>query len=553
MNESEQNNNDKNLLSEKIKNPSIKTDNDEEYNINEHSPKINEKIKDEIFNNDFHKNIIQNKIFLIPKLAPIKFVICKVHNKEYLKLAPNNFEVVCEKCVEEGNESQLEIINTLESEENNYNCIKHIESKGSFYCDDCKKFICKLCFAEEHRTHKCHLPEIIIKEFEKNVQESIDYSNELNPILNNKINDIKKLYDTLKQQKIDVMKIPQNTLKIVSNNNSNQIDILLDKSFETFQGIDNEIHDNYITHKILKNKTHEYLEILKNIINDINDIDKKDEIKFDLCKYHKEKSFLLKEIYNYINSSFNFINIILNNTNNKFEQNEEKIENSINLMNKEISNYEKSCISSIITGRENRAIILRRYIHFSHNEIKYFKTSIISFASNEYVFLSGLSLCGLYIKKKKNQSNNNNDNNNNNETNNIESNENNEIINKKILIEITISTMSNQVEGEKLYSQKCELSGVRSSDEPALIINFEKGVKILKEKLYLIKIENLSDNNYIDIWTGSVGTIKKKNIQVIRCHNTGIQFLFKHAEGMQTDFDEFENGIIEGVLYSTNK
>ena len=410
-----------------------------------------------------------------------------------------------------------------------------------------------MCFAEEHRTHKCHLPEIIIKEFEKNVQESIDYSNELNPILNNKINDIKKLYDTLKQQKIDVMKIPQNTLKIVSNNNSNQIDILLDKSFETFQGIDNEIHDNYITHKILKNKTHEYLEILKNIINDINDIDKKDEIKFDLCKYHKEKSFLLKEIYNYINSSFNFINIILNNTNNKFEQNEEKIENSINLMNKEISNYEKSCISSIITGRENRAIILRRYIHFSHNEIKYFKTSIISFASNEYVFLSGLSLCGLYIKKKKNQSNNNNDNNNNNETNNIESNENNEIINKKILIEITISTMSNQVEGEKLYSQKCELSGVRSSDEPALIINFEKGVKILKEKLYLIKIENLSDNNYIDIWTGSVGTIKKKNIQVIRCHNTGRQFLFKHAEGMQTDFDEFENGIIEGVLYSTNK
>ena len=123
MNESDQNNNDKNLLSEKIKNPSIKTDNDEEYNINEHSPKINEKIKDEIFNNDFHKNIIQNKIFLIPKLAPIKFVICKVHNKEYLKLAPNNFEVVCEKCVEEGNESQLEIINTLESEENNYNCI----------------------------------------------------------------------------------------------------------------------------------------------------------------------------------------------------------------------------------------------------------------------------------------------------------------------------------------------------------------------------------------------------------------------------------------------
>lgn len=134
-----------------------------------------------------------------------------------------------------------------------------------------------------------------------------------------------------------------------------------------------------------------------------------------------------------------------------------------------------------------------------------------------------------------------------------ESNENNEKINKKLLIEITISTMSNQMEGEKLLSQKSELTCAKGSDEPSIIINFEKGINILKEKLYLIKVENLSDNNYIDIWTGSIGNIKKKGIQVIRCHNSGIQFLFKHAEGLQTDFDEFENGIIEGVLYSINK
>ena len=570
MNEIDKNNIDIKILSEKITNTNMQYDIDEDFNINNNSPKLDEKIKndDEILdfkepsslNTETQKENIQTKKILIPKLSSIKLVKCKIHNKEYLKLIQNNFEVVCEKCIEEGNESQLEIINRTESEEeeeNNYNCYIHQESKGSFYCDECKKFICKMCFAEEHRTHKCHLPEIIIKEFVKNVQESIDYSNELSPILNENINNIKKIYETLKQQKSDIMKVPQNTLKIISNNNSNQIDLLLDKSFEKFQGIDNEIHDDYITHNILKEKTNEYLEIIKNIINDINNIDEKDKTKFDLCKYHKEKTSLLKEIYNYINTSFNFINIRLNNTNNKYDQNKEKIENSINLMNKEILNYEKSCISSISTGRENRAIILRRYIHFSHNEIKYFKNSIISFASNDYVFLSGLSLCGLYIKKKKNQiqTNNNSDNN---ETNNIETNDNNdteinEEMSKKILIQITISTMINQVEGEKLFVQKCELTGVKGSEEPSIIINFEKGIKISKEKLYLIKIENLSDNNYIDIWTGSVGKIKKKNIQVIRCHNTGIQFLFKQAEGIQTDFDEFENGIIEGVLYSTNK
>ena len=68
----------------------------------------------------------------------------------------------------------------------------------------------------------------------------------------------------------------------------------------------------------------------------------------------------------------------------------------------------------------------------------------------------------------------------------------------------------------------------------------------------MIKVENISENNYIDLWTGSVGKNTRKNIQVIRCHNTGIQFLFKQAEGIQTDFDEFDQGIIEGVLYSKN-
>jgi hypothetical protein len=300
MNEIDKNNFDIKILSEKITNTNMQYDIDEDFNINNNSPKLDEKIKndDEILdfkepsslNTETQKENVQTKKILIPKLSSIKLVKCKIHNKEYLKLIPNNFEVVCEKCIEEGNESQLEIINRTESEEeeeNNYNCYIHQESKGSFYCDECKKFICKMCFAEEHRTHKCHLPEIIIKEFVKNVQESIDYSNELSPILNENINNIKKIYETLKQQKSDIMKVPQNTLKIISNNNSNQIDLLLDKSFEKFQGIDNEIHDDYITHNILKEKTNEYLETIKNIINDINNIDEKDITKFDLCKYHK--------------------------------------------------------------------------------------------------------------------------------------------------------------------------------------------------------------------------------------------------------------------------
>ena len=558
-----------NTLSDKITNPQMAYDMDEEEQINNcYSSKSEENIIENednniitIKNNILKESLIspgalnKNIIEKLEKLFSIKSVKCKIHNKNYLKLDEDNFEVVCEKCIEEGKDSQLEIINDIESEGNIINCYMHTKSKGSFYCDECKEFICKMCFADEHRTHKCHLPEIIKREFVETLRESIAYSSELNPILNGSINDIKKIYDTIKKQKSDTIKIPENVLKIISNTNESQIDLLREKTKEKFIGIDNEVHDNYITHKLLKDKTKQYLENLKNICEQINN-NENTKNNFELCEYHKEKTKYLIEILDHIKSSNNFINIRLHNTNNKYNENKEKIENSLNLMNKEITNYEKSCISSISTGRENRSIILRRYIHFSHNEIKYFKNCIIGFASNDDVFISGLTICGLYLKKKKQKINENPDNNENNNINIEEQNENNndnENMKKKLSIQITISTMVNQAEGQKLYIQKCELTCVKGSEEPSVIINFEKGVKILKEKLYLIKVENLSEDNYIDIWTGSVGEANKKNMQIIRCHNSGIQFLFKKAEGIQTDFDEFEQGIIDGILYSTNK
>ena len=568
------------IVSEKITNLNTAYDIDEENQNYTNSPKFDEKIvEDEITELPYTKKIIPKKnnnnlkeSLITPtinninekennikdnsiKLSSIKLVICKEHKKSFLKVDPNNYEIVCEKCIEEGKESQLDLKTNLssEEEENIFNCYIHKESKGSFYCDECKQFICKMCFAEEHRAHKCHLPEVIKNEFVQIVKDSLKFSNELNPKLEENINDIKKISENLKKQKNDTMLIPQNTLKVISNNNAIQLNLLMEKTNKQFMGIDNEVHDDYTTFNMLKDKTKKYIQVLKEIIEEINN-EKYNGNTFNLCIYHKDKSVLLNEIKNFINSSFNFINIRLNDTNNKYNNNHEKIENSLNLMSKEISNYEKSCISSISTGRENRSIILRRYTHFSHNEIKYFKNSIIAFASNNNVYLCGLSLCGLYVKKNKNKAQSNSaDNNNENITNNEEPITNDDEKNKKIQIQITVSTMSNQVEGEKLFSQKCELGGVKGSEDPSEIINFDKGVKIFKEKLYLIKLENLSENNYIDVWVGDVGKTKKKNLQVIRCHNTGIQFLFKQAEGIQSDFDEFENGLIEGILYSANK
>ena len=530
-------------------------------------------------NNDEEiSNIVNsNKKIIIPinneyvqKFTSIQFALCQDHGKAYLKIDPTNFEIVCEKCIEEGKISQLEILNDLNSidksdnyddteeigEEKQFNCFEHQNMKGSFYCDDCKQFVCKMCFADIHREHKCHLPKIIKSEFFKYLNDEIEYMNNLRPMLDKSVNDIKKIYENLKKQKDDLMKIPQNTLKIISLNNDNQIELLKNKTNEKFMGIDYDVNDDYFTFNGIKEKNKKFLQMLKNISDEVS----VEENNFELCGYHKEKMELLKEINNFINSSFNFINNKLNNTNLKYTENKEKIENSLNLMNKEISNYEKSCISSISTGRENRAIILSRYVRFIHREIKYFKNTLIAFASNDNIFLTGLVLCGLHIKRKKNKNNNNNNveirddnNDNNNESSNnneIEQNENKKI---NIPIQISVYTMVNKAEGDLLFTQKSELYGVKSDDEPCVIINFDKGIKIKKEKIYLIKVENLSEDNYTDLWTGSIGKVTRKNLQIIKCHNSGITFLFQLAEGIETDFDEFEQGIIDGILYSRNQ
>ena len=278
-------------------------------------------------------------------LSSINSVYCKYHNKAYLKLDQNTFEIVCEKCLEEGNKSQLDIDTNISSEnleniyDSEFNCYKHNEIKGSFYCDECKEFICKMCFAEEHRKHKCHLPEVIKKEFIEQLDEFLNSSSELTPVFNENIIDIKRIYENMKKQKDDIEKIPQNVIKIIFNSNETQVNLMKEKISKKMLGIDSEIKDNYTTFNIIKDKSKKYFELLEEILKNINNNDKKNfENNFQFCEYHKNEAALLNEIEKYIKTSLNFINIRLKNSNDKYEENKEDIEKSLNMISKEISN-----------------------------------------------------------------------------------------------------------------------------------------------------------------------------------------------------------------------
>jgi hypothetical protein len=238
----------------------------------------------------------------------------------------------------------------------------------------------------------------------------------------------------------------------------------------------------------------------------------------------------------------NFLNIKLLSLIDNCEKTKPTLLNDITLLNKSLSNYENTSMSSILTGQASNSILLRRFLRFIHNEIKYFKNTSLLVKSNSQIFLSGLSICGIYISKRKINDPNNNLNTN--------------LQNRGFLdikVNIFFYDIESKIKGENIFDENFKIYGITDKNDPSQIINFSKGVKFLSEQNYLINIENISSESYYDLWVGNIGNITSHNgTQTIKCHNTGTEFVFNEAKGIQTDFDEFNSGIIEGILYSKN-
>ena len=461
-----------------------------------------------------------NQIETTNHLFPLNNIFCSLHQKDYIKFDSDSFSIVCTKCLDEGKESHLQFIN--------------------FYCDECKEFICKFCFAEEHKKHKCHLPEIISEEFKKYINESISDAEKLKPILDNAIDEVSEICSNLKVQKNDIIKVPSTIIESINEKNNNQIEEFLNKFINLLDNLDNEVDTDYNRHIQIKIKVQNYIkeleEISKKIKNDDNILN-----NFQLCIYHKKSKEKLIEMNNFFSNSINFLNIKLVSLIDKCEKTKPKLLNDISLLNKSLLNYENTSMSSILTGQASNSILLRRFLRFIHSEIKFFKNTSLIIKSNSQIFLSGLLICGLYINKKKIKDPNNDLNNN--------------LLNRdKIDIKINIFPydIESNNKGEIIFNEDFKIYGIIDHKDPTQIVNFSKGVKFLSDKNYLITIENISKDCYCDLWVGNTGNIKNKDTQTIKCHNTQTEFTFIRSKGIQTDFDEFNSGIIVGVLYSKN-
>ncbi len=546
----------------------ISYDIDDENNISSESDKNEIEDEDNNFTEDENKTPIslikkeitenENKtpISLIKKeitentnhYFPLTNIYCSLHQTDYLKFDTNSFKIVCTKCMEEGKENNIKFSNTNKDtkkekkifDEETITCINHNNKKGCFYCDQCKEFICKFCFAEEHRMHKCHLPEIISEEFKKYINDSINNAETLKPVLDNTIDEVSKISSNLKVQKNEIIKVPSASISNITFNNKNQIEEFLNKFNILLDNLDNDVNSDYERHNKIKEKIQVYIkeldEISKQIKNEDNSLN-----NFQLCIFHKKSKEKITEIFNFITNSFNFLDNKLTSLIKKCENTKPTLLNDITLLNKSLSNYENTSMSSILTGQASNSILLRRFLRFIHNEIKFFKNTSLIVKSNSQIFLSGLSICGIYISKKKINDPNNN--------------LNIDLLNRgsiDIKVNIFVYDIEKGIKGENIFEENFKIYGITDKNDPSQIVNFSKGVKFYAEDNYLIAIENISSNSYCDLWVGNTGNVNQNHEQKIKCHNTDTEFVFQETKGIQTDFDEFNSGIIEGILYSKN-
>ena len=105
-------------------------------------------------------------------------VNCRIHGKTHLNIDKDKFKVYCRACKDKGEHTKnLEICQLEEEEEfgdDEIECDNHPSSKGKFYCDDCRIFICKVCFANDHRSHNSNLLAEISVNFKKILKNSLN-------------------------------------------------------------------------------------------------------------------------------------------------------------------------------------------------------------------------------------------------------------------------------------------------------------------------------------------------------------------------------------------
>ena len=596
----ENNNNTKNNKINKIKDNNSQEEENNillDKNINEQSPK-KEEHQETIPPESEEKSENQVKII---NLIPLWYkCLNKEHGYKYISLDGDKKKLICKYCFQNGVlETNLDLnqefidkykkIPTQNNKKNNFEISKEIiketseenitdkeetslklnlEEKSSnksginkdqincltlsctyfpyYFCETCRDFICYKCIFkrkdenDEKSSHIFHdiksvnydansfRDDIIINlDTIENITSSLDF------LINEEKIRIKNINNKIiEENKKEIINYKDKTFERIKAEIFDKNKELYNNFCGKYENKDNDVNDLYCANDNIKNNVANVLGQLKIIKEQIND---KDITNEDKCELHNKYIELLKEANILIqkgNSTISQSNKLLETLNN--EELVTKYNKSESSQNKILLEREKIFIQSLSNNRKNKGSYkLNRFVSYRHEGTRYFGFSTLEFSCKNDIILFGISLCGKYLSSKK--------------------------LKQKDYSEISITERSFYEINVKLYksenkllliNENSKLYEIIDANNPIININFEKGIKLNKDKVYIIVVENLENEKYLDLWVGSVlkESIANK-IQKIKCNSSNFEFDFRLSSVFNSDLNEFQRGIIEGILY----
>ena len=438
----------------------------------------------------------------------------------------------------------------LESEKSSFfiKCLTfQCENYPYYFCESCQDFICYHCIMKrmdektDKSRHYFHDIESINYEsnsFKDDIELELNTINKiyvpLDYLIQNEKQRTEKFINKLKtEDKSDLLNHLNNTTKNIKSLYSENIKSLNDNYIQNvFNNMDNNINDLAISSNNAKLNIEKSLEELKNIKELLNKNVLSNEEKCDF--YHKnieiikKANSLITKGNNIMSQTTDELNRINDENNKKRTDREESIIQSI-LLDKE-----KSIIQSLTNKTKNQGTYkLNRFVTYKHEGLKFFENTSLEFISKKDAVLCGLFLCGKYLSSKKLKKA---------DYSNISKEE-------RGFYNINIKIFDKNKK-EPLIDENKKLYEIVDINDPVIDIIFEKEINLHKDIRYIIYVINLENEKYCDIWFGNVyKKLIHDNVQKITCNNTDNVFEFYMPQEHNYDFNEFEFGLIGGILY----
>ena len=477
----------------------------------------------------------------------LKRVQCSIHHGEkqnYLSIDPKTFQIICTLCEKEGlkskkknliivapelsNVEESNINNNQENEQSNHFCYKHQTEPSLFYCEECAQFICKTCFATEHRNHSSSTFDLISDVIKEKINKLHEDLENLNITLEKNKNSLEKKSEYFDNKK----KTFQQNLDTVNQHISNALN---EKSaeYETqiesfFNGVDKEVELNLTKIEIKRKESAKMYEEFKKMEEEISQIN--DDHK--VCLYKKEKDEIIQENNKFLTEIKDFLQEQLSQTKERVEKEEKNFQEKCDNFKKTIDVYESSVLSTLNSGIPNICSRVRRLCRYSYEKSKYFKKDSLCMIVSQNINLTGFALCGLYfeqdqpIKTYK--------------------------VNLKLYEVDDANNFSNDL--KEMLSIDVDIPTVTNVVDPVYQFYLLKSYLISKDKFYFIILENLSEDVFINTWSGTIYKDKKNfnmnETNIVYANNENIKFTFMNAFGVESDLNEFSGGIISDVIYS---